>query len=250
MQKLFKILTNFFYFNLNYFFRKAQEDKRKFTGVLMTDKTLKISNDTNGKQLLLTDMINSNVSSDSTPGITKMSNIMTANVDHINVVPTPNDGLHVDTPPFEQVNDKEGSVVVPIGNRIEDGVQSVVVGDTSASPLKPEIKEKKRRIRIDDDDESPTFNPLTRGIRRGRGRGGRGSRGGARGALRMQQRQLQRNNAILGNASGGAPQNPTMFLLNTPEKSHDGIIFTTPEGKVSGIFRYFFSAYFNTCIAY
>lgn len=46
-------------------------------------------------------------------------------------------------------------------------------------------KERKRRIRIDDDDASPTFNPLGRptglGRSRGRGqRGGRGSRGGGR----------------------------------------------------------------------
>lgn len=68
-------------------------------------------------------------------------------------------------------------------------------------------KERKRRIVIDDDDESPTFNPLNRGIKKMRGRG-RGSRG----------RSLLRKK---------------MNLLQSPEKSNDANVFTSPEGIVS-----------------
>lgn len=101
--------------------------------------------------------------------------------------------------------------------------EPTVVGQPPVDATKPEAKERKRRIRIDDDDESPTFNPMARGVRRGRGRGGRGSRG-ARGALKGMRQQRTPGTTGVGH---------NVFMLSTPEKSHDGIIFTTPEGKVS-----------------
>lgn len=79
-------------------------------------------------------------------------------------------------------------------------------------------KERKRRMRIDDDDESPTFNPMSRGIRRGRGRGGRGNRG--RGRLRTPNQQ---------------PRSASNSIISSPDKSRDGgsssCVFTTPDGK-------------------
>lgn len=89
------------------------------------------------------------------------------------------------------------------------------------SPLKTHVKERKRRIRIDDDDESPTFSPVGRSVRRGRGRGGRGSRG--RGG---QQRAMVKIGAGLAES---------MFLLGSPEKSRDAPeprAFASPEGIV------------------
>lgn len=73
---------------------------------------------------------------------------------------------------------------------------------------------------IDDDDESPTFNPMSRGIRRGRGRGGRGNRG--RGRLRTPTQQSR-------SASNS--------IISSPDKSRDGGssscgVFTTPDGKL------------------
>lgn len=89
-----------------------------------------------------------------------------------------------------------------------------IESNTPQSQQSPLKAGRKRRIRIDDDDESPTFNPLARGIRRGRGRGGRGSRGG-RGTLR---RQLHR---------------PLMSILSSPDKSSGEVSpFTSPEAKV------------------
>lgn len=80
------------------------------------------------------------------------------------------------------------------------------VAATPTAPITPisAIKERKRRIIVDDDDESPTFNPMSRGnkrARRGKGRKGR-------------------NN------------NQRRSLPASPEKSRDAGIFTTPDGKV------------------
>lgn len=74
------------------------------------------------------------------------------------------------------------------------------------------IKERKRRIIVDDGDESPTFNPLARGAKKGRGRG-RGARGRA---------QFLKNRRIQ--------------LTESPEKSRDDSVFTTPDGIVSIFF--------------
>lgn len=113
------------------------------------------------------------------------------------------------------------------------------------SPLKTIVKKCKRRIRIDDDDESPTFNPLVRQVRRGGGRGsrggGRGSRGGGRGG---QQRSVVRQVG-----TGQSPES-MFFLGSTPDKAKDaepeprpfaspdgGIVFASPpEAKVSALF--------------
>lgn len=131
-------------------------------------------------------------------------------------------------------NNKSGGETTPeIGaaasgtaSTIVDGVKVVGVGEQLDAATSVETKEKKRRIRIDDDDESPTFNPMARGIKtRGRGRG-RGSRGGigGRGAMR-----------------GGltTPRSGSLSLLSTPEKSRDAAVFTSPEGKVCFIDCFF-----------
>ena len=140
----------------------------------------------------------------------------------------PSPALLITTPPGATVvvdTNVENSLLHVIGDACTSppsiaGTETQSTTPAGDSSTKVEVKERKRRIRIDDDDESPTFNPLVRSIRRGRGRGSRGSRGG-RGAnsLRHQSNlKMQRSGSI--------------FLLNTPEKSHDSIIFTTPEGKV------------------
>lgn len=84
------------------------------------------------------------------------------------------------------------------------------IGQTPLTPLSA-IKERKRRIIVDDDDESPTFNPMSRGskrARRGRGRKGRNNN----------QRRSQ--------------------LLMSPEKAREAGIFTTPDGKVCIIIQH------------
>lgn len=89
-------------------------------------------------------------------------------------------------------------------------------------------KERKRRIRIDDDDESPTFNPMSRGSRgRGRGRGGRGSRGG---------RNIMKNIKLSTKLASDAIDR--VFMMSMPNKLNDEVgihssNFTTPDGKVS-----------------
>lgn len=103
---------------------------------------------------------------------------------------------------------------INIDNRISESsiIESITTTSTQESMVSMQdtpvaTKERKRRIIIDDDDESPTFNPLNRGIKRMRGRG-RGSRG--RGLLRKK-----------------------MHLIQSPEKSIDANVFTSPEGIVS-----------------
>lgn len=266
--------------------RKAHDEliaKRKFAGVLMSDHNKKAAkkssdNDNNKIQEILSDCLSSSgdvaqlTNSIITSGITQISNmtIVPSNVQQSSQISTgtptvvstilseSNTALISGDSPPVQSSISDGNTSTELTGIIQVGAVGggdvSIQGDTNAdgTPIsKPEIKERKRRIRIDDDDESPTFNPLARGIRRSRGRGGRGSRGGNRGGtLRMQQRQQQRAaaNALLGissNSSGATPNSTaaggnTMFLLHTPEKSRDGIIFTTPEGKVSGIFLFIY----------
>lgn len=109
-------------------------------------------------------------------------------------------------------------------------------GERMPSTLKSATKERKRRIRIDDDDESPTFNPLgsrTTGLGRTRGRG-RGSRGGSRGGLARQsaggvQRTVKGVPVESGIVDGA-------FRLVTPEKSstldNGAVVFMSPDEKM------------------
>lgn len=105
----------------------------------------------------------------------------------------------------------------PIANESPEVNEIIDITDTLPSM----IKEKKRRMHIDDDDESPTFNPMSRGTRRGRGRGGRGSRGRGRSKAGQQQQQQR------------TPTNSNS-MISSPDKSRDGGssscgIFTTPK---------------------
>lgn len=106
------------------------------------------------------------------------------------------------------------NIISPSSTNQSPVVINEIIDITTETPLSI-MKERKRRMRIDDDDESPTFNPMSRGTRRGRGRGGRGSRG--RGRLRTAQQQ-QRSSSI----------------ISSPDKSRDGGssscgVFTTPR---------------------
>lgn len=116
----------------------------------------------------------------------------------------------------------------------EDGIVTVTVDDEKESnsavlePLeKKEDKKRAPRIIPDDDDESPTFNPLNRSLtpRRGRGRGyrGRGSKG--RGSKQVARVLLSQK--ILANSQ------TNMSLTETPERYPNGALFSTPDGKVS-----------------
>lgn len=114
----------------------------------------------------------------------------------------------------ETISQSMNITQINIDNRISESsiTESITTTSTQESLTSTQdtpvvTKERKRRIVIDDDDESPTFNPLNRGIKRMRGRG-RGSRG--RGSLQRK-----------------------MHLMQSPEKSVDATVFTSPEGIVS-----------------
>lgn len=108
-------------------------------------------------------------------------------------------------------------------------------GEQTPSSLKSVVKERKRRIRIDDDDESPTFNPLGRATGLGRARGrGRGGRGGSRGGLSRQsaagvQRTVKGVPVDSGIVDGA-------FRLVTPDKStttdNGTVVFMSPDEKM------------------
>lgn len=89
------------------------------------------------------------------------------------------------------------------------------IGDNAiglASPTTPSVpKERKRRIVIDDDDESPTFNPL-RSNKKIRGK----NRRSRHGLLSKKQRKAQ--------------------LLSPTDKTNENSVFTSPEGIVSSFF--------------
>lgn len=185
--------------------RKKLDDsnltKRKFAGVLMTDqktKTTELKENNEPSSIIITPAT--------------LQSAITTNTNTLSIV----------APIIQPLVTNSPTITIPITTTAEIETTTPIVQQLQSSPLDGKsdlIKERKRRIRIDDDDESPTFNPMARGIRRIRGRGSRGNRGG-RGAMRLQlnQQKIQRTGGI--------------FLLNTPEKSHDATIFTTPEGKV------------------
>lgn len=80
------------------------------------------------------------------------------------------------------------------------------------SPTTPSVpKERKRRIIIDDDDESPTFNPL-RSNKKIRGKNRR-----RQNSLMLKKRKIQ--------------------VLSQSDKTNENVVFTSPEGIVSYFFR-------------
>lgn len=85
-----------------------------------------------------------------------------------------------------------------------------------ASPSTPSVpKERKRRIIIDDDDESPTFNPL-RSNKKIRGK----NRRNRQNMLLKKQRKVQ--------------------LLSPTDKTNENAVFTSPEAIVSVLLHFFF----------
>lgn len=98
------------------------------------------------------------------------------------------------------------TITPPSGQSIGD----IAIG--LASPTTPSVpKERKRRIVIDDDDESPTFNPL-RSNKKIRGK----NRRHRHGLLSKKQRKAQ--------------------LLSPTDKTNENSVFTSPEGIVSSFF--------------
>lgn len=87
---------------------------------------------------------------------------------------------------------------------------SLAMPTTPTTALTPGIsKERKRRIVVDDDDESPTFNPLSRSSgKKVRGKNRRSKVG----QLKQKQRQMA-------------------FII--PDKANENAIFTSPESIVS-----------------
>lgn len=105
------------------------------------------------------------------------------------------------TPPATNVTDS------PIPSNLT--VSQIIPGLTS--PTTPSVpKERKRRIVIDDDDESPTFNPL-RSNKKIRGKNSRS------------------RNSLLKKRKGQ--------LLSPSDKANENVVFTSPEGIVSTILR-------------
>lgn len=105
--------------------------------------------------------------------------------------------------------------LTPTSSHANDGESptasvSLAIPTTPTTALTPGIsKERKRRIVVDDDDESPTFNPLSRSSgKKARGKNRRGKTG----LLKQKQRQM---------------------LFITPDKANESAIFTSPESIVS-----------------
>lgn len=107
------------------------------------------------------------------------------------------------------------NALTPSSSYVNDG-ESPSASASSAIPTTPTTaftpgisKERKRRIVVDDDDESPTFNPLSRSSgKKVRGKNRRGKHG----LLKQKQRQM---------------------MFATPDKSNENAIFTSPESIVS-----------------
>lgn len=107
------------------------------------------------------------------------------------------------------------NALTPSSSHVNDGESpsasvSLTIPTTPTTALTSGIsKERKRRIVVDDDDESPTFNPLSRSSgkkARGKNRRGKG------GLLKQKQRQM---------------------LFATPDKTNENALFTSPESIVS-----------------
>lgn len=147
--------------------------KRKFAGVLMADTQLTA---TPVVQLLPEDIVGQ-----TQPDQLLSPEKLSENSQGLPSIPNPQEILNSTTPAKSTVDAASGQIVTPVSA----------------------IKERKRRIIVDDDDESPTWQ---RGFKRTRGRG-RGARG--RGGLNRSQHRLQ--------------------MLSSPEKSRDASVFTTPE---------------------
>lgn len=151
----------------------------------------------------------------------------------ISIVPIP-----ISSPSAVPAMSPVNAVISANATSIPAAVHQTSSNDQGSAAADPELsegvsntpsyaKERKRRIVIDDDDESPTFNPLNRGMKRIRGRGRRGRSG----LTRLNQRKMHLSPE---KGANSLPATPSLATA-TPAAAQDddSNLFTSPEGIVS-----------------